>query len=116
MATSYYRYITDVIERNQLVAERKVFSVNAGTGYETWYTPARYDDPFLAQQELALPAPILYRIGPFPENAIQNLTVGPRRIQPAFGQPGGGIEIATRSAVWLTGLWSFALNDYDSSL
>src|SRR5206468_4389502 len=101
MPTSYYRYITNIIERNQLVAERKVLSSNAGTGYETWYTPARYDDPVIAQQELALPAPILplYRIGPIPQNAIQNLTVGPRRIQPAFGQPGGGIEIATRSAV-----------------
>lgn len=117
MSTSYYRYITDVRERNQLVSERKVLSGNASTGHETWYAPTRYDDPVDAQQELALPAPVLpiYRIGPFPENAIQNLTVGPRRVQPAFGQPGGGIEIATRSALWLAGLWSFALNDYDSS-
>ena len=118
MPTQYYRYITDVIERNQLVAERKVLSINTSTSHETWYTPTRYDDPILAQQELALPAPFLplYRIGPIPENAIQNLSVGPRRIQPAFGQPGGGVEIATRSPVWLAGLWSFALNDYDSSL
>ena len=105
-------------ERNQIVADRKVLSGNPRTAHETWYSPTRYDDPVDAQQYLALPAPILpiYRIGPIPENAVQTLTVGPRRVQPAFGQPGGGIEIATRTPLWLTGLWSFALNDYDSSI
>jgi hypothetical protein len=118
MATFYYRYISDVRERNQIVSERKILSGNASTGNEKWYTPTRYDDPVVAQQELALPAPIqpIYRVGPIPENAVHNLTAGPRRIQPAFGQPGGGIKIATRTPLWLAGLWSFVLNDYDSSI
>ncbi|MEI7867797.1 MAG: hypothetical protein WCI11_07880 [Candidatus Methylumidiphilus sp.] len=118
MVTNYYRYITDVQERNQLVSERKVHSRNSVTGHETWFSPSRYDNPLAAQQQLALPAPILpiYRVGPIPEAAIENLTIGPRRVQPAFGQPGGGLEIATKSPVWLLGLWSFGLNNYDAAL
>jgi hypothetical protein len=98
MATLYYRFMCDVQERNQLVAERMILTTNPRYGYETWYTPTRYDDPLVAQRELALPAsnaPI-YRIGPIPEDLIKNLTVGPRLSPPANGHPGGGIEIATR--------------------
>lgn len=116
MATVYYRYISDVQERNQLVDERKVQSTNVTTQYETWYSPERYDDPDVAQQRLALPRPPIYRIGPIPENMIHPLTIGPHRVDPKFGQPGGGIEIATREPVWLFGLWSFTNNAFDSSL
>lgn len=118
LATHYYRQITHVGERNQLVAERKVHSLNPTTAYETWYTPTRYDDPAAAQSELALPGthtPI-YRVGPIPENQIVSLTVGPRRVAPGFGHPGGGIEIATRSPVWLFSLWSFVNRAHDDSL
>ncbi len=118
MVTNYYRYITDVHERNQLVSERKIHSRNPMRGHETWFSPTRYDNPLQAQQNLALPATILpiYRLGPIPETAIENLTIGPRRVQPANGHPGGGLEIATRSPVWLLGLWSFGLNNYDTAL
>jgi len=118
MATVYYRHICDVRERNQLVAERKILSVNSASGYETWYTPSRYEDPLIAQRELALPAPIIpeYRVGPVPETAMPPLTTGPRRVAPAFGHPGGGIEISTRFPVWLFGLWSFTNQAYDSSV
>jgi hypothetical protein len=118
MATAYYRHICDVRERNQLIAERKIRSTNSGTGYETWYTPTRYDDPLVAQRELALPSPIIpeYRVGPIPEGLIPPLSVGPRRSAPAFGHPGGGIEIATKEPVWLVGLWSFTNQAFDSSL
>jgi hypothetical protein len=118
MAILYYRYISDISERNQLVTERKILSMNATTGYETWYTPMRYDNLSIAQRELALPAAVMpiYRVGPVPENLIPPLTVGPRRVSPAFGHPGGGIEIATTDPVWLFGLWSFTNDAFDSSL
>lgn len=118
MGTVYYRYIADVQERNRLVLSKTVISLNRATGYATWYSPTRYDDPAVAQQQLALPSPTLpiYRIGPIPESAIPNLTVGPRRVAPGFGHAGGGIEIATNRPVQLLGLWSFALSAYDSTL
>lgn len=118
MATVYYRYICNVQERNQLVAERKVLSINSTTGYVTWYTPTRYNNANDAQRELALPSPDipLYRVGPIPESLMPALIVGPRRVPPGFGQPDGGIEIATDAPVWLFGLWSFAIQAFDSSL
>lgn len=118
MATVYYRYICDISERNQLVAERKIYSMNPTMGFTTWYTPTRYDDPFTAQRELALPAAIIpiYRAGPVPENVMPPLTIGPRRVAPAFGHPGGGIEIATTNPVWLFGLWAFTNSAFDSAL
>lgn len=118
MATVYYRYICDVQERNQLVVERKVLSTNLASGYETWYTPTRYLDPLTAQRDLALPSPFIpiYRVGPIPEAAIPSLTTGPRRVAPAFGYPGGGIELSTNQPVWLFGVWSFTNQAYDSSI
>ena len=118
MGTVYYRFICDVQERNQLIAERRVHSVNFLKNFETWYTPTRYDDPLVAQRELALPAsnPPIYRVGPIPETFMPPLRVGPRRSPPAFGHPGGGIEISTLEPIWLFGLWSFANQAYDSSL
>ena len=118
MPTEYYRMICDVAERNQLIAQRAILSTNPVSGHETWYTPTRYTDPLVAQSQLALPminSPI-YRVGPVPEHAIVNLTVGPRRVAPAFGHIGGGIEVATRSPVNLFGMWSFVNNAFDSSL
>jgi hypothetical protein len=118
MPVGYYRFICDVQERNQLVSERKILSVNRASGYQTWYTPTRYDDPFVAQRELALPSPMVpeYRVGPIPENLMPPLTIAPRRVAPAFGHPGGGVEIATRSPVWLFGAWSFTNYAFDSSI
>lgn len=118
MTTVYYRYIVEVMERNQLIAERKVLSINSVSRYVTWYTPTRYDDPLVAQRELALPSSIIpmYRVGPIPENLMPPLSTGPRRIAPAFGHPGGGLEVSTNEPVWLFGLWSFAIGAYDSSM
>lgn len=118
MSVAYYRYISNVVERNELVQKKRILSLNVASGHETWYTPTRYTDPAVAQRELALPAAVLpvYRVGPVPEDAISHLSVGPRRVSPAFGHPGGGLEIATKEPVWLFGLWSFSNAAFDSSL
>ena len=118
MSTVYYRYIVNVMERNQLIAERKVLSINSASGYVTWYTPTRYDNPLDAQRELALPSSIvpMYRVGPIAETLMPPLSTGPRRVAPAFGYPGGGLEVSTNEPVWLFGLWSFANGAYDSNV
>jgi hypothetical protein len=118
MSILYYRHIVEVLKRNQLVAERKILSVNSASGFVTWYTPTRYDDPLIAQRELALPSTIIsmYRAGPIPETLMPPLSTGPRRVAPAFGHPGGGLEVSTNEPVWLLGLWSFAIRAFDSNL
>ena len=35
-----------------------------------------------------------------------------RVVQPAFGQPGGGVEAATQNPVWLLGLLEMAGNTW----
>lgn len=115
MSVKYYRYITDVQERNQIRDKRRIQSLNPATGFETWYTPVRYDDPRRAQRELALPAPDppTYRVGPVPADELPNFAVAPRRVAPAFGHPGGGIEASTREPVWMSGVWDFVNQAYD---
>jgi hypothetical protein len=55
MPTWYYRYVSNPAEIKPIVDERKIQSVNATTNYLTWYTPTRYQNVDLAQQELAPP-------------------------------------------------------------
>jgi len=106
MATAYYRYISYPLEVTQVVHERKVQSMNPKRGYATWYTPTRYDDPTKAQQELALSKPPTHRVGPIPAGEMRDFDIQQLPpVAPAFGQPGGGVEACTRSAVWLFGLW-----------
>jgi hypothetical protein len=64
MPTWYYRYVSNPPEVKQIVDERKIQSVNPATNYLTWYTPTRYRDVDLAQEELALPYTPTHRLGP----------------------------------------------------
>ncbi|OGF58604.1 MAG: hypothetical protein A2Y62_08010 [Candidatus Fischerbacteria bacterium RBG_13_37_8] len=105
-----YRYISQQVEKDQIINERKIQSINAATNYATWYTITRYDDENTAQQELALPLIPSFRIGPIRLDEMPNLSILFRSVAPAFGQPGGGIEVMTELPIWLFGLWDFGSN------
>ncbi|MDX1992115.1 MAG: hypothetical protein SF029_06985 [bacterium] len=113
MPTVYYRYVSYLPELEQLRDERKIQSTNPTTQYRTWYTTERYDSPDIAQQRLALKTRPLYRIGPISAEAMPDLTLGPRRVAPDFGQPGGGIEVAIDHPVWLFGVWNFDNQEWE---
>jgi hypothetical protein len=61
----------------------------------TWYSPDRYTTRRDARAYLSLPHLPTHRLGPFPEDELPPFTVPLRRVEPAFGQPGGGWEAAT---------------------
>jgi hypothetical protein len=104
---AFYRYISHPDEVKQVLDERRVQSTNPRTGRATWYTTVRYDDPLVAQRELALERVPSHRIGPIPEHLMPQFDIGPRDAAPLGGQPGGGLEARTKSPVWLAGLWDF---------
>ncbi len=103
----FYRYISYPVEIQQIVAERKIQSTNPSEGFATWYTPTRYNNPAEAKSELALRTLPTHRVGPIPLDELPPLDIGPRRADPADGEPGGGTEVRTRHPVWLFGLWAF---------
>lgn len=103
----FYRYIGFPQEVQQIVTDRRVQSTNRATGYATWYTPTRYDGPVDAKRELALKRLPTHRVGPIPVDEMPYFDIGPRRADPAHGEPGGGIEARTLEPVWLFGLWKF---------
>lgn len=113
MPIGFYRYICDPAEVNQAMNERKLHSMNRITGHATWYAPTRYEKPAEAQRELALRRPPTHRVGPIPANEMPDFDIGFRTVAPANGQPGGGVEVCTRSPVWLFGLWNFQTSKYE---
>lgn len=102
-----YRCISDPSAVKQIRDERKVQSLNPRTNRQTWYTPTRYSHVSQAQQELALPQPPTHRVGPIADADLGSWAIPLRRCPPMFGQPGGGLEMATYEVVWLCGLWNF---------
>jgi hypothetical protein len=48
-----------------------------------------------------------HRVGPIPESHFGNPDVPLGLSPPAYGLPGGGLEMATREVMWLPGFWSF---------
>jgi hypothetical protein len=109
MPTEYYRYICYRPEVDQLVRERKVQTTNPTTGYATWYTSIRLDDPQAAQQALSLKSRPAHRIGPVPDSKLTFNAIPLRNAIPLYGQPGGGIEGATTDPVYLEGLLEFGV-------
>jgi hypothetical protein len=104
---TFYRYFSFPQEVQQIVTDRRIQSTNPASGYATWYTPIRYENPADAKRELALDTAPTNRIGPIPLDEMPYFDIGPRRAAPAHGEPGGGIEARTRSPLWLFGLYSF---------
>lgn len=113
MPTWYYRYVSNPPEVKQIVDERKIQSVNPATNYLTWYTPTRYRDVDLAQEELALSYTPTHRLGPIPDMYVVNMDVPLRLTDPAYGFSGGGLEMATLEVIWLCGLWNFNPGTWD---
>jgi len=107
MPTSFYRYISSPAEVKQINDDRKVLSVNAQTGFTTWYTPTRYTNLGQATQELSLPQQPTHMIGGLSDVIMPSFHIALRVVQPNFGQPGGGVEAATQNPVWLLGLWDY---------
>lgn len=68
---------------------------------QTWYSPDRYDRRSEALAFLALRRTPTHRVGPFPEDELPAWAIPLRRVAPAFGQPGGGLEAATGDPVYL---------------
>ena len=75
MPTWYYSYVSNPPQVKQILDERKIQSINPTTNYRTWYTPTRYQDVLLAQQELALEYTPTHPLGPIPEMYVVNMDV-----------------------------------------
>jgi hypothetical protein len=108
----YYRYFSHPEELKQIVQERRVQGTNPLSGGATWYTTVRYDDPLVAQRELALNRPPTHRIGPVPDLMMPPFDIGPRSAAPLGGHPGGAPEVRTKAPVWLVGLWDFGAKNW----
>ena len=104
---TFYRYISHSDEVSQVQQERRIQSTNPRTGRATWYTTARYDDPLVAQRELALDRAPTHRVGPIPADQMPPFDRGPRDAATLGGRPGGALEVRTTFPVWLCGLWDF---------
>ncbi len=111
-AGEFYRYLSNPVEIQRVRAQRRVETINPRAG-GTWYTPTRYNTSQMAQQDLALPIFPTHRIGPILNDQVPAIAIGFRRVIPAFGQPGGGVEVLVRGPVWLLGLWDFAARQLD---
>jgi hypothetical protein len=110
----YYRYASHQAEFDQLREERLIRSTNPLGAGKTWYAPTRYDDPLLAQADLALKRPPARRFGPIPADEMPDFDInGPQPVQPAYGQPGGGIEVCTTGRVFIFGCYNLALASGD---
>ena len=95
----FYRYVDDVEEA---VIRAMGMIAPAPSSLSKWYTPDRYDTGLEAQQYLALRNTPTYRIGPIPSDEIPDPDhVQLRVVAPAFGQPGGGLEVATTKTHYL---------------
>jgi hypothetical protein len=94
----YYRYLGPA--EAHAVQTSKIIITLSGTG-RTWYTPDRYLTRSDAKRYLALPTIPSHRVGPYPEDELPNWVVTLQRVQPAFGEPGGGWEAATDDPLYL---------------
>lgn len=91
--------------------DRIVESVSSGP--DTWYSPTKYDNENQAEQELAMPQTPHHRVGPINDVKMPSFAVGPRKVQPNFNQPGGGVEVSVQNAIDLFGLWDFNNDEWD---
>ena len=104
----YYHYIYESAEVMQIKDDRRIQSMQVSLNPETWYSPTRYDNPSQAQRELSILKSPTHRVGPIPDTAMPTFHKALRLAPADHGQPGGGLEAATRDPVWLCGLWNFA--------
>lgn len=111
---AYYRFFSHSAEFNQLQRDRVVHTTNPHGRGEPWFTPTRFEDPVDAQRLLALQRTPQFRVGPIPADEMPDFDVcGPRRIQPAYGQPGGAVEVCTTMPVFIFGCYNFGSRDWE---
>ena len=101
----YYRYATPA--EAYAVETSNIIETFSTTG-RTWYTPDRYATRDEARAYLALPGVPSHRVGPYPEDELPDWVVPLRRVQPSFGQPGGGWEAACDEAAYTFGVLPLA--------
>ena len=101
MPLLYYRYVGP--GEAYAVQTTDTIATLSGTG-RTWYSPDRYSTRLEAQTFLALPRVPTHRVGPYPDDELPRFAVGLRRVQPAFGQPGGGWEAAADAPTYVFGV------------
>jgi hypothetical protein len=110
----YYRFFSFPAEIAQWQQHRMIRSTNPWRGGETWFTTTRYDDPIQAQALLALHSTPTRRVGPTQEDGMPEFDVcGPRRVEPAYGFPGGGLEVCTTKAIFFFGCYNFVAGDWE---
>jgi hypothetical protein len=111
MPTEYYRYISKQKEADQITDDRIVESVSKNP--ETWYSPNKYNNKNTAERELAMPKTPQHRIGPINDVKMPSFSAGPKKVQPNFSQPGGGVEVSVQSEINLFGLWDYDNNEWE---
>jgi hypothetical protein len=90
----HYYYCRSETLLYDMVRKKHIASRNPYAKH-TWLSCDCFDDPIEAAQSLALPHAPHYRIGPIPFDKISGgYAIEPRWTAPAFGQPGGAIEVA----------------------
>lgn len=97
VANLLYRYVSsaekEFIEHQGIILSRSRI---------TYFTPDRYDDPSEAQAKLALADVPEWRIGGIPEGQMPDFdALSLRVVNPAYRQPGGGVQCATSRPVYL---------------
>lgn len=99
---TYYRHPSHREEIDQIVEERKVESTSPSP--LTYYSTERYETREEAKEELALPRLHDCRVGPILPDQLPTPVIGPRRVQPDNGEPGGGEEIAVDGPAYVFGV------------
>ncbi len=95
----FYRYC-DAIEAAMIAASRTIN--RAPHQVCKYFTPDLYHTGANAQQFLALPYTPTHRVGPIPLDEMPDFDyVILQVVAPAFGQPGGGLEVATTIPLYL---------------
>jgi hypothetical protein len=94
----FYRY-TDQYEADLIERTRRIEPAPGQTC--KYYTPHRYDTGVDAQKYLAMAYTPTHRVGPIPEDELPQLHIPLRVVGAAYGQPGGGLEVATTDTIYL---------------
>ena len=114
----YYRYFRRYPqgqdELEQLQRERMVRTSNPNNGFRTWFTPARFRDPAVAQRLLALDHLPEFRVGPIPADEMPEFdALGPQIVQPVGNLPGGAVEVCTTQPVYIFGCYNLVSSDWE---
>jgi hypothetical protein len=104
----FYRWVSHPAELEQFRRFRTIHSTNPKGGGKTWFTNQRIESTAEAQMVLALPNAPRHRVGPIPEDEMPYFNVcAARTVEPAYDNPGGGLEFCTTGYIEIFGWFSF---------